>query len=168
MPPQLRPRTPSFSGFHASTLPIGTRMRGRDGNDYEVSLNVKTNKHIWIMFEQAKYNEIVISTIGNKKEVVYELAQKDKDETLKANPPLIITEFIPKDAESEEEVVEYKPRPRGRPAKPKKYTRAPSPYNLFVAEQMPKIKEQYPNLNGKERMKKCAELWQQQKDSIKS
>ena len=34
-----------------------------------------------------------------------------------------------------------------------------SPYNLFVKEKMAELKDEIPD--GKERMKKCAELWKQ-------
>ena len=37
-----------------------------------------------------------------------------------------------------------------------------SPYNLFVKEKMAELKDEIPD--GKERMKKCAELWKQSKD----
>ena len=37
-----------------------------------------------------------------------------------------------------------------------------SPYNLFVKEKMAELKDKIPD--GKERMKKCAELWKQSKD----
>ena len=37
-----------------------------------------------------------------------------------------------------------------------------SPYNLFVTEKMAELKDEIPD--GKERMKKCAELWKQSKD----
>jgi len=36
-----------------------------------------------------------------------------------------------------------------------------SPYNLFVKEKMAELKDEIPD--GKERMKKCAELWKQSK-----
>ena len=36
-----------------------------------------------------------------------------------------------------------------------------SPYNLFVKEKMAELKDKIPD--GKERMKKCAELWKQSK-----
>ena len=36
-----------------------------------------------------------------------------------------------------------------------------SPYNLFVKEKMAELKDEI--LDGKERMKKCAELWKQSK-----
>ena len=37
-----------------------------------------------------------------------------------------------------------------------------TPYNLFVKEKMAELKDEIPD--GKERMKKCAELWKQSKD----
>jgi hypothetical protein len=40
--------------------------------------------------------------------------------------------------------------------------KALSPYNLFVKEKMAELKDEIPD--GKERMKKCAELWKQSKD----
>ena len=36
-----------------------------------------------------------------------------------------------------------------------------TPYNLFVKEKMAELKDEIPD--GKERMKKCAELWKQSK-----
>ena len=42
-----------------------------------------------------------------------------------------------------------------------KEKKALSPYNLFVKEKMAELKDEIPN--GKERMKKCAELWKQSK-----
>ena len=39
--------------------------------------------------------------------------------------------------------------------------KALSPYNLFVKEKMAELKDEIPD--GKERMKKCAELWKQSK-----
>ena len=43
-----------------------------------------------------------------------------------------------------------------------KEKKALSPYNLFVKEKMAELKDEIPD--GKERMKKCAELWKQSKD----
>ena len=42
-----------------------------------------------------------------------------------------------------------------------KEKKALSPYNLFVKEKMAELKDEIPD--GKERMKKCAELWKQSK-----
>ena len=43
--------------------------------------------------------------------------------------------------------------------------RAPTEYNLFVKEQMQKLKEDSPDLKNKELMAKAASLWQEHKES---
>ena len=51
-------------------------------------------------------------------------------------------------------------------AEPKK-KREPTKYNLFVKEQMSIVKEEFPDLNRQDLMRKIGELWKTQKDEVK-
>jgi hypothetical protein len=46
----------------------------------------------------------------------------------------------------------------------KKEKRPPTKYNIFVSENMKKMKDKYPELNRQELMKKIGELWKKQKN----
>ena len=46
-----------------------------------------------------------------------------------------------------------------------KTKRQPSKYNLFVSENITKLKEENPELNRQDLMKKVSELWKKQKDN---
>ncbi len=50
-------------------------------------------------------------------------------------------------------------------AEPKK-KREPTLYNLFVKEQMPLVKEEFPDLNRQDLMRKIGENWKVHKDAI--
>ena len=50
---------------------------------------------------------------------------------------------------------------------PKK-KREPTKYNLFVKEQMPIVKEEFPDLNRQDLMKKVGELWKVSKGETKN
>ena len=50
--------------------------------------------------------------------------------------------------------------------KPKK-KREPTAYNLFVKEQMSIMKEEFPDLNRQDLMRKIGELWKAQKGEVK-
>lgn len=39
----------------------------------------------------------------------------------------------------------------------------PSAYNIFIKDNMPKVRSQHPEATAKERMQLCAELWRQSK-----
>ena len=55
--------------------------------------------------------------------------------------------------------------PKEKKIKEPKEKRAPSPYNLFLAERMLAYKTLYPEMtNGREKMKKIAEEWKEQKE----
>jgi len=51
-------------------------------------------------------------------------------------------------------------------AEPKK-KREPTAYNLFVKEQMSIVKEEFPDLNRQDLMKKVGELWKAKKEETK-
>ena len=46
----------------------------------------------------------------------------------------------------------------------KKEKRAPTKYNMFVSENMKRMKEEFPDLSRQDVMKKIGELWKKQKD----
>ena len=52
-------------------------------------------------------------------------------------------------------------------AEPKK-KREPTAYNLFVKEQMSIVKEEFPDLNRQDLMKKVSELWKAKKEQEKN
>ena len=45
--------------------------------------------------------------------------------------------------------------------------REPTKYNIFVKEQMPLIKEEFPELSRQDLMRKVGELWKMKKESEK-
>jgi len=49
---------------------------------------------------------------------------------------------------------------------PKK-KREPTPYNIFVKEQMSIVKEEFPDLNRQDLMKKVGEIWKTKKEEAK-
>ena len=51
-------------------------------------------------------------------------------------------------------------------AEPKK-KREPTKYNLFVKEQMSIVKDEYPDLNRQDLMRKIGEMWKAQKEEVK-
>ena len=48
-----------------------------------------------------------------------------------------------------------------------KKKREPSAYNLYLKEQMSIVKEEFPDLSGKELMKKIGEMWKEKKEEEK-
>ena len=48
-----------------------------------------------------------------------------------------------------------------------KKKKEPSAYNLYLKEQMPIVKEEFPDLPGRELMKKIGEMWKEKKEGEK-
>lgn len=77
----------------------------------------------------------------------------EKEDIPKKFSMKFITENIKKINKEEKETKEEK-------KKEKKLT----PYNMFVKEQMPKIKKEYPKLTNNERMSHIGKMWKEQKN----
>lgn len=50
----------------------------------------------------------------------------------------------------------------------KKEKRPPTKYNIFVSENMKKMKDEYPDLSRQDLMKKIGELWKKEKNNVEN
>jgi hypothetical protein len=74
---------------------------------------------------------------------------------------------------SDKELVEIKKRlseleskiGKSKPKTVEKKKRKPSAYILFVQENLPKIREEFPGLAQTEYMKMCGNMWKESKDN---
>lgn len=146
--------------YAAADLPVGMRMRGRDGMaDYVVSQDGK-----WVLVESRQ----IIAHHINQREVLKEMlpfkaafirAADDEDDYVIACERPAETALV-----IEIDETDYKRRGRGRPRKEKQFTREPSAYNRFVGEIIKQLVEEKPHLTGRQRMTLAASMWKKHKE----
>lgn len=168
--------TERFAGVHdCFEFEIGTIIRGGDECLYEVVEHMNSRK-----WRKYCYGEEIRSTIVYSCDLKKELIEYTHVKTAAMHSPIYIhkTERIDDNATStlKDTIIESHPpstkiKKRGRPPKPvvgvkkPRKPRAPTAYNLFMKENLPKLAKANPGLKSNEYMLMCSALWETYKSS---
>lgn len=105
-------------------------------------------------------NEVVVSQQKGKKKVITKTVIETFCSNIDMDKMYSLNELKTILGEVYTEVKNQKKKTQGE-------KKAPNAYNLFIKENMSKIKAENPSLETKDVMKKAAELWKKQKDESK-